>query len=352
MIFFASIHNWCTIELANYSAGNQKIIIISGDRSFGNLKLWPVLYMFRFFVNILNINKQSHAYSFLVKCEYFLFDIFVAILILIFRPTRCYLWSGMSLLSLKISKLLLIDTILWIGEEYVPRRRLNIPGLLVPDEYWKNKFSHEVELTKHIFVESTFVKNSIPENFHKKVSIVLTPILFNNLSQHVSVEKSTFDLQHLKIAVVNSDARKNFNFALDVCNRLSNDYKIDLHIYSSQKTSNFVAINKNLNLLYHPMLSRSEFHSSLISNSIDIFLLPSLSDGGPRTLIEILSLGIVSFTSEYCIGPDIKDIFSNIVVLPLNVNIWANSISHYKFNIQFDLINEINNYISIIKNQY
>lgn len=350
-ILIASTRDWCTIEIAKFYKNinnNTSILLISGDRSWGDIKLNLFLTPFRLLYKFI---YKPYYLSHLVKIENLVFDLLICILIFIYRPKMCILWSNMSHLSLLLCNKLKINSVLYIGEEYLKSSKNR--GVIEISNYWINNSYKEILAADTIIVESSFVKNSIPINFHNKILIVTSPI--NDLFRLNNVKRDNVN-NIIKVGIISSSTRKNTKFVISILEILSTDHNFELHVFGDASFfTNTILTQINFKIIIHPyikLFTQNDLIKYIEELSIiDIYLFPSLSDGGPRSLIEVSMLGISIVCSPNTIGPDLSKYCSNIKTISLDINLWVLYLNSYieNFNRDLKIKNKINN--SIITNK-
>jgi hypothetical protein len=318
-IIVASTRDWCTTSLASRLTKNgYKVFVVSADRSFGALRLGILFLPLRF---VAKLTRDSYYLSFAIRVETVLFDLIIAMLILIRRPKAAILWSGMSRFSLKACSLLNIPSILWVGEEgfqsSMGRNIFSVP------KFWIYRQNEEVRLARQIWVESSFVRDSLPLNVRNKTRILLTHIS-PNFFQRIKTSSELVEIskEKIRLGLVGCSRRKNVPFALKVAGEVSKVLEVDLDLFGFKSNFHAEGLAEAVSVQIHPYFSdTSAFISEL--EKCDLILVPSTSDAGPRSLVEAAVLGKQIICSPNTIGPDISYIFKNIHVCSLNYMLWS-----------------------------
>lgn len=318
-IMMASTRDWCTTSLASRLTKNgHRVYVVSGDKSFGTLRLGILFLPFRL---VVKLTRASYYFSFAIRMETAFFDLIIAMLILIRRPKAVVLWSGMSRFSLKCCSALDIPSTLWVGEEgfqsSMGRNVFSVPKI------WIYRQNEEVRLARQVWVESSFVRDSLPLDVRHKTRILLTHIS-PNFFHSIKIDPELVENSNKKIrlGLVGCSRRKNVPFALKVAEEVSKLLKVDLDLFGFSSNFHAEGIAEEVSVQIHPYFSdTSAFISEL--KKCDLILVPSTSDAGPRSLVEAAVLGKQIICSPNTIGPDISDIFENIHVCSLNHLLWS-----------------------------
>lgn len=263
-----------------------------------------------FFNKLIEGNKPFYLSRF-NQIIFITFDIYIALLLLILRPQYFFGWSNMSYISLRVAQILNIKSYLYQGNASL---KYDIEHELIDClGFYIKRQSAEQAIAKNIIVESKFVMNSIESCYREKVVILPTP------ANKIKLKSKTTN-DEFSIAIIQANKRKNTEFVLDVLEELSKDLNFTLNIFGGCDISIADKFSYKINIF--GSLPKDEYLFKLSSS--DLALFPTLSDGGPRALIECLSLGIEVLSSKYCISPDLN--VNYLHVLELNKEVWLKKI--------------------------
>lgn len=325
----ASTRDWCTKAFAQRMKIVTDVVVISADRSFGDIRLWILFAPYRLFYSIF---KSPYYSSYFVYLENTVFDLIISLYILIYRPSGCILLSSMSKFSLRTCNFLRIRNILFVGEEYLVTS--NAKGLHNIKTCWIRRAELELFNAERIFVESSFVRESLPVFYRSKTTVIFSPIhsafeIFDGSTKKINLNGP------IKFGIVSTYYKKNTMFALRVLENISRYCDVELHVFGDKSffENSYFENDLPFKIVLHSKVTNINSYITELSN-IDAYLFPTLSDGGPRALVEIASLGSFVFSSQFCIAPDISQYFNNIYVLPLDVEKWVDSIRCHLFSDQ------------------
>lgn len=323
-VLVASTRNWCTKALSSYfTSKGFDCFTISADSSFGDVSLryffWPVRLLKKLWP------KPYYECVFNV-IECYIFDLLVCIFILIRRPRFCLLWSGMSSNSVRVCKFLNIKSCLWVGEEYLGHSKSR--GVLQARKHWLNEIDKALNFVDIVLVESTFVLKTLPDVFREKTHVVFSPVSskFLDLGQEIPYA----DGRSIKLGIIGSTHRKNTGFAVDIANQVAKDQNCELHVFGDLEFfENGLSPPPKFKLALHEYFHEEKSYIEALQK-VDVYLFPSKSDAGPRSLVEVAALGIQSIVSTNSIGPDLLKFFPNVKVSKLDKDLWVAAINEYQ----------------------
>lgn len=324
-LLIASTRNWCTTSLSRYfSSKNFDCFTISGDRSFGDVNLAYFFWPLRIITNKLNSEYYQSIFN-VIEC--YIFDCIVCLFILFRRPDCCLLWSGMSSNSARLCKFLKIKTCLWVGEEYL--RSSQKRNILSIRKYWVKEIDICLDTVDLVLVESNFVLESLPIKVHKKTHVIFSLVSDNFLNPPEIITNSSS--RPLRVGIISTSYRKNTKFAIDVLSDIKAKDDCEIHVFGDLTYFKNGPMPKDkIKIVLNKYYDNDEAYINALK-MIDIFLFPSISDAGPRSLLEVALLGISVVASKNSIAPDLEKYFPNITALDLTKKLWIDEINSDNF---------------------
>lgn len=125
-------------------------------------------------------------------------------------------------------------------------------------------------------------------------------------ASEINIEKTNYNiLNNFKIACLGRlEGEKGHSILLEAISKNSNKNNIEIHLIGdggqSEKLRN-IAEDNQLNCIFYGALTNRYYIFDIISNA-DIFVIPSLTEGMPRALLEAMAIGLP------CIGANVGGI--------------------------------------------
>lgn len=125
-------------------------------------------------------------------------------------------------------------------------------------------------------------------------------------ASEINIEKTNYNiLNNFKIACLGRlEGEKGHSILLEAISKNSNKNNIEIHLIGdggqSEKLRN-IAKDNQLNCIFYGALTDRDYIFDIISNA-DIFVIPSLTEGMPRALLESMAIGLP------CIGSNVGGI--------------------------------------------
>ena len=314
-ILIACVGDWNTSQIFDFSKKTGfKIKLISSFN--GDFFCKSILRLASFFNKTFE-GKKTFYMSKSNRLLFLLFDWYIALRLFFFKPNYFFAWSNMSLNSLKLAKRLDIKTFVYQGNASL---RYDCKRLLVESlNSYILRQEKEQKIADKIIVESTFVKTTVLEPYRNKVIVIPTPAIVHKKKAIKKTEKDG-NVDSISVAIIQANKRKNTDFALKALEFVADSYKVNVQIFGRCDICIFETKGITVNITGN--LPREKYLKKL--TDCDIALFPTLSDGGPRALLECLSLGLPVISSKYCIAPDLD--IKNLQILELDEQLWASKI--------------------------
>jgi hypothetical protein len=225
---------------------------------------------------------------------------------------------GMSKYSIAVANFFRIKTVLYIGEESldVATRK----GIHQVNGRRLARLAAEQEAADLIICESQFVLNSLPAHIrHKTIPIgtLVQHAFIQNETDTVAIQRSN---NKFKICVIQTYLKKNVGFIYNIVNNLN--FNVTIDVFGDASYFKDRELPKNTTI--HGTIPFAKLKSEILKCNAILF--PTLSDGGPRALIESCLLGIPVIASPNCIAPDVIHIFPNLTVVDLEKDEWISAL--------------------------
>jgi glycosyltransferase involved in cell wall biosynthesis len=301
----------------------------------------PFSKIFKYVVGRSNLQYLNHL----------LFDYACLIHLAINSDAKlCFCLSGMSYHTLHLAKKLNIKTIVHCGNSHINNQIYFSNVYEDPMDlstFFVKRVHMEYCLADYLFVESNFVKNSLIEYGIESDKIrVFRPYFVSSYQYDESIESrrncNTF-------CIVQLVKRKGIEFIFQIWEQLDVSIRINL-IGNNDLTEKYPRLNQYPNINLTGYLDRQALNRMYLESSF--FILPTYEDGGPRSLIEAMSYGLIPITSPNCIGADIIINEYNGFILPLNdLDAWIDIINKLARG-HFDIGKLRKNAIETIKKEF
>ncbi|MDT0686057.1 glycosyltransferase family 4 protein [Autumnicola psychrophila] len=190
-----------------------------------------------------------------------------------------------------------------IEKEKWPEYAMTLTGLKDSD-LKLNKKDEELELAQHIFVASTFTKNTLDKYPGKLAQINVIPYGFPPVA--INRKYSTPSSNKLRVLFVGGlSQRKGIAYVFEAVEKLKND--IALTVIGMKASNSCKKLDEELKKhTWIPTLSHQKVLEAMRNH--DILVFPSLFEGFGMVITEAMSQGTPVITTDRTAGPDlIKD---------------------------------------------
>lgn len=316
MILIADYGNWLSEDIGKIlaAAGIQHQLINNVGR---DLRFRMIRGTLRPIVN------DKHFYSLLRLVEFFLFDLIMLRHVVKPRNRSLIFFKNQVFFTLLVARWLNKPTILVFGSEPVVTNRIS---KFTAKWLWKYVERVELQLAELVICESNYIADKLERKNHLIINCFSNILLTKNdvkiVASHAFKAAQGKGISNCKKRMIGFiyGETKGFELVKDVVKR-SNKYNHTYYIVNAP-----VYLNppfKNIRRMDH-----HGFISFL--RDLDIFLLPTESDAGPRALIESITEGCIAVTSKYCMGPDFTE-FGFVRVVERTTDAFSVALDEYKY---------------------